>query len=215
MEISARLLSAPVWRPDWRASAALASCGAIVLFLAFIGMLGQTPPQDARGSLLSLALDTSAVTPRTAKAERRALPGAARSRTSSLTAKPPVQTLGPGAFQRPLDEAVQDSLRDEEPEGVFLQPEPKAYELDRALRASPRAETLKDGEGYQSAYGVTVARSGDTCSEQRDVQLGPTPQGHVKLAFSVPCPGAYRPTMADELSAWADGERRWASLPPN
>ena len=215
MDVTTRLHSPAVWRPDWRTSAALAFCGTVVLFFAFVGMLEQAPPQDARGLPLSLALDTSAVAPRTVKAVHRASPGPARSRAASLAAKPPVQALDPGAFQRQLDEAVQDYLRGEKPEGVFLQPEPKEYELDRALRAPPRAETLKDGEGYPSVYGVKVARSGDSCSEQRDVQVGPSPSDHVMLAFSVPCPGAYRPTMADELSAWADGERRRASLPPN
>lgn len=215
MEITARLHTLPVWRPDWRASAALAFCGAVILFFAFVGMLDQAPPQDARGSLLSLTLDTSAVEPHTVKAVRRVLPSAARSRAASLTAKPPTQTLDPGAFQQQLDEAVQGYLRNEKPEGVFLQPESKEYELDRALRTPPRAETLKDGDGYPSVYGVKVARSGDSCSEQRGVQVGPSVSDNVMLAFSVPCPGAYRPTMADELSAWADGERRRASLPPN
>ena len=215
MVITTRLHRPPVWRPDWRASAALAFCSTVVLFFAFIGMLEQAPPPDARASLLSLTLDTSAVAPRVVKAARRVLSGAARSRASLLTAKSRAQRFDPDALQRQVDEAVQDYLRSEKLEGVFLQPEPKEYELDRTLRAPPRMETLKDGEGYQSVDGEKVARSGDTCSEQRDVQVGPSPSNQVMLAFSVPCPGAYRPTMADELSAWAEGERRRASVPPD
>ena len=111
-----------------------------------------------------------------------------------------------------LDAGTKGFPEEQRANGVFVM-EPRAYdELSRALRARDKSRTLQQGEGYRSAYGGAIVKSGDGCAAMQEVQVAP---GGIKalVGFAVPCPGSYLPTMEDELSAWAK-KVKGKQLPP-
>lgn len=81
-------------------------------------------------------------------------------------------------------------------------------DLSRALKAPPSASTMQNGDAYRSVYGSPMVKSGGRCLMLQTIQVGPSPSAHTTVGFGVPCPGEYRPSMADELKAWADKEAR-------
>lgn len=76
--------------------------------------------------------------------------------------------------------------------------------LYRALTAPPPPPAMHDGDSYRSIYGFTAAKSGGRCLALQNVQIGSSPSVHTTVGFGVPCPGEYKPSMSDELKAWAD-----------
>jgi hypothetical protein len=77
-------------------------------------------------------------------------------------------------------------------------------DLSRALAAPPPLPTMQNGDAYRSAYGFSVIQADGRCAELKTIQIGPSPSVKANVAFAMPCPGEYKPTMADELKAWAD-----------
>ena len=86
-------------------------------------------------------------------------------------------------------------------------------ELSRALNAPPPPPVIHNGDSYRSVYGFPVMESGGRCLALETIQVGPSPSAHSTVGFGVPCPGGYRPSMADELKAWADKQARKQHAP--
>lgn len=87
-------------------------------------------------------------------------------------------------------------------------------DLSKALAAPPPAPTMHNGDAYRSVYGSPVVNAGGRCLALQTLQAGPSPSAHTTVGFGVPCPGEYRPSMADELKAWAEKRARQLHLPP-
>lgn len=203
------------WRPDPRASLALAFGAAALLSLAFLGLLYKplTADMDRRPFSLSLAaappvhraLDTHKTVRRLQAQPAIALPP---------HTEPVPSALDLATLQLQVDAAVREAVQSEGATGPFLQPLTQKYdELDKALRAPARPATLKQGESYRTVYGETILKSGDGCTAEQEVQTGVTPANHTTVGFMVPCPGEYHPSMADQLSEWAKKIQR-EHLPP-
>lgn len=77
-------------------------------------------------------------------------------------------------------------------------------DLAKALAAPPPLLSMQNGDSYRAVDGYTMAKSGGRCLALQNVQIGLSPSVHTTVAFGVPCTGDYRPSMADELKAWAD-----------
>lgn len=77
-------------------------------------------------------------------------------------------------------------------------------DLSRALNAPLPPPTMHNGDAYGSIYGSPMVKSGGRCLVLENIQTGPSPSAHTTVGFGVPCPGDYRPSMADNLKAWAD-----------
>lgn len=86
-------------------------------------------------------------------------------------------------------------------------------DLSRALNAPLPAPTMQNGDAYRSVPGSPVVKSGSRCLALQTLQVGLSPSAHTTVGFGIPCPGEYRPSMADELKAWADKVARTHSEP--
>jgi hypothetical protein len=198
------------WRPDPRATLALACCGAAVLCLAFLGLLYR-PPSGAKPALLSLSVVHAPLA-----AHRAGHPAPALSPANPSIPLPHLEALPPipGFILLPeqVDAAVRDTVLSGQ-NGPFLVPSAQKYdELDLALQAPSKPGTLREGEGYRSAYGYKMMKSGDGCAAMEQVLVGPVAKADV--GFMVPCPGEQRTSMADELAEWADKRAREVKAPP-
>ena len=195
-----------------RASVVLALACAVVLFYSFLGLLHKPAAPDA-GALMSLSL----VTPPPAPVKTHPRRSLTRAAAPTVTIPPPhVEALPPAVnlatLQQQVDAAVRETVRSQQSTGLFLIPPTQRYDdLDRALQALPKPGALRDGEGYRSAYGQTIVKSGDGCAAEQEVQIGPG--GKAQVGFMVPCPGEYHPTMADGLAEWAKKVAK-GNLPP-
>lgn len=109
----------------------------------------------------------------------------------------------------PLDLSLPGSVLSP-PAASALIPQPfNPYsDLSRALAAPPPPAAMQNGDAYRSAYGYTEVESGGRCLALQTIQTGLSPSAHTTVGFGVPCPGTYRPSMADELKAWADQQVR-------
>ena len=76
-------------------------------------------------------------------------------------------------------------------------------DLSKALAAPPPPATMHDGDSWRSIYGFTMAQAGGQCLALQNIQVGPSPSARATVGFGVPCPGNYRPSMAQQLAAWA------------
>ena len=139
--------------------------------------------------------------------------------TQAVTAKPlvmpetsPVKLLPPSA---PLDMSLPGSVFAPPAASTFV---PQAFnpysDLSKALAAPPPPAMMHNGDAGRSPYGFPVVKSGGQCLELQNVQVGLSPSAHAKVGFGVPCPGDYRPSMADELKAWADKQASKKPRPP-
>lgn len=109
------------------------------------------------------------------------------------------------------------------PGSVFAPPAASAFvphafnpysDLSHALNMPPPTSTMQNGDAYRSVYGFPVVESGGRCLALQTIQVGPSPTAHATVAFGVSCPGEYKPTMADELKAWAAKRKVKLSNPP-
>ncbi|MGH8362667.1 MAG: hypothetical protein ACRESQ_04890 [Gammaproteobacteria bacterium] len=127
----------------------------------------------------------------------------------SVTAKPvviPEATLvKPVPSSAPLDLSL--------PGLTFTPPAVSAYvphllnpysDLARALNAPSSPPTMHNGDAYRSEYGFDLVKADGRCLALETVQIGPSPSAHTTVGFLVPCPGEYKPSMGDELKAWAE-----------
>ena len=88
-------------------------------------------------------------------------------------------------------------------------------DLSHALKAPASPPGMYDGDSYRSVYGFPVMKSGGRCLALETIQVGPSPSAHSTVGFGVPCPGQYRPSMADELKTWAEKWAHKQHLPPS
>lgn len=137
----------------------------------------------------------------------------AKTATQPVTAKPVVipkaSSIKPVPSLTPLDLNL-PGLTFAPPTASAFQPQVfNPYsDLDKALTAPPPALQMKNGQSYRSLYGDNVVKMGGVCSEIHNIQVGLSPSNHATVAFPGSCRGAYKPSMADELKAWADTEAR-------
>ena len=201
------------WRPDPRASLTLALGVAVILCFAFVGLLYRRATATNNPALLSLSVVHTS-------ARKVSLPHVIRppvAEASPLIPPPPMEPLPPVPgfilLQEQVDAAVRDTVLSGLSTGPFLMPPAQRYDdLDRALQAPSKPGALRDGEGYRSLYGDKIVKSGDGCAAMEQVQVGPAAKADV--GFIVPCPGGYRPNMADQLAEWADKRAQLEQQPP-
>ena len=198
------------WQPDPRASMALACCAAVILCLAFLGLLYR-PATGSNPVVLSLSV-VRAPAPRRAVPRVPRLP-AALGRASPLPRLEPLPPI-PGfiLLQEQVDAAVRDTVLSGQSRPFLVPPAQQYDELDRALQAPSKPGTLREGEGYRSTYGNKIVKSGEGCTAMQQIQVGPVAKAGV--GFMVPCPGEHRPSMAEGLAEWADKEAQAGKLPP-
>jgi hypothetical protein len=202
------------WQPDLRTSLGVALACAVILFYSFLGLLHKPAVPDT-GALMTLSLVTSPPAP----AKYHARKSAPKPTTPVVTAtRPHVEALPPAinlaTLQQQVDAAVRETAQSQQDAGLFLLPPVERYdELNKALRASPKPGTLRDGEGYRSLYGQTIVKSGDHCIAEQEVQVSPS--GAKAIAgFAGACPGEYHPSMADGLAEWAKKVTQGNPPPP-
>lgn len=129
--------------------------------------------------------------------------------TQAVTAKPVIipkaHPIKPVSSPAPLDLSL-PGLTLAPPAASAFQPQVfNPYsDLYHALSAPPPPPTMRNGDAYRSIYGFPVVKSGGRCLALENIQIGLSPSAHVTVGFGVPCPGEYKPSMADELKAWAD-----------
>jgi hypothetical protein len=124
----------------------------------------------------------------------------------------PVHTIAP--ISPPIDwqQQIQMSVENQSqnsvnPNGFILNKPSQTTPLQQALNAPRKPETMQDGGSYRSIYGGVMLKSGGMCSEVQTIQVGPSPSNRVNVVFpGNHCAGDYQPSMADELSRWADKE---------
>lgn len=85
---------------------------------------------------------------------------------------------------------------------------PPVTPLQQALNAPRNPESMQNGESYRSIYGGTIQKINGVCVEIQTIQVGTSPSNRSTISMLSPftCPGNHKPTMAEELSNWADKE---------
>lgn len=203
------------WRPDRRASLAVAFGAALLVCGGFLELLYKPLSVDVDHRPFSLSVVTTPPIhrlPENRKVMQLAAP--------SIVVLPQLQPLPPvpepAILQEQAITGVGSPLQEEGSNGVFLQPlEQKYDDLHRALQAPAKPWSLKRGESYRSIYGETVMKSaGGGCSAQHGVQTGTTPDVQTPVGFMVSCPGEYQPSMADQLAEWAKKIQKQNRPPP-
>lgn len=194
------------WRPDPRVSLGLACGAAVLLCLAFLGLLYR-PATGNRPALLTLSVINE---PRVQSAPRRAGPRLAAPATAlppALTPLPPIP--GFTLLQEQVDQVARETASTGQG-GSFLVP-PAPSDLSRALQAPEKAATLQQGQSYRTEYGDAIVKSGGGCTKLQQLQIGPVAKA--QIGFMVACPGERKPTMADDLAQWS-AKRAGQSPPP-
>ncbi len=213
ISMQSRMPQQAAWRPDPRASLALAF-GALVLASGGFLVLLYKPVADSNRMPFSLLL-VAAPPAHKVPADRRPRTPVAQ---PVLAPPPPREPVPPAldltTLQLQVATVVRETVQNQSGTGPFLQvPTQKYDDLDRALPAPSKLSTLKQGESYRSNYGETILKSGEGCTAEQEVQTGVTPANHTTVGFMVPCPGEYQPSMADQLAEWAKKIRK-EQLPP-
>lgn len=150
--------------------------------------------------------------PRQARPLRRsAVTRPAPPRPAGIPESSPVKPISPSV---PLDLTL-PSVFAPPPTLAFV---PHAFnpysDLSRVLNTPLPASTMQNGDAYRSVSGFPVVKSGGRCLALQTIQVGLSPSAHVTVGFGVPCPGEYRPSMADELRAWAAARASRKPRPP-
>lgn len=202
------------WRPDPRASLALAACAGLLLCAAFLELLHKPLSADVDHRPFSLSLAAAPPARRLPARHRPANPV-----TPVIAVPPQLEPLSPVPDLTSLEHqavaAVAGPLREESSNGVFLQPLEQKYDnLHRALQAPEKPGTLKQGESYHAIDGDTIVKSGGACAAEHGVQTGATPDVKTNVGFAVSCPGEYHPSMADRLAEWAKKVQSSLPMPP-
>ncbi len=118
-------------------------------------------------------------------------------------------------WQQQMNMAVQEyEPSGSRPSQFMVKQNPTDNVLEKALQFQPKGPILRNGEAYRSINGYTVQKSNGICSELQNLQIGPSPSNRTTVAFPIPCPGEYQPSMSEELSKWADKRKAELSKPP-
>ncbi|MHB8404967.1 MAG: hypothetical protein ACYDCJ_06065 [Gammaproteobacteria bacterium] len=121
----------------------------------------------------------------------------------------------PVDWQQQIEMSVKSQRQsDSNPTEFLLNKTPAVTYLQQALNAPRKPASMQNGKSYRSLYGGVTLKSDGLCSELQTIQMGPSPSNRVTLAFpSHHCAGDYQPSMAEELSKWADQEAQKHPLP--
>ena len=85
--------------------------------------------------------------------------------------------------------------------------------LQQALNAHLKAETMQNGDSYQSSAGGVILKVNGICSDVQTVQTGPSPSDRATITFpGQNCAGDYQPTMDEQLAKWAKQQEK--NYPP-
>lgn len=142
-------------------------------------------------------------------------PHVARFTTPKPIAIPKTGALTPNAPSVPLDLSLPGLTFAPPAASPFVPQVFNPYsDLSKALVTPSPPAAMHNGDAYRSVYGSPVVKSGGRCLTLQTLQVGLSPSARATVAFGMPCPGEYRPSMADELKAWADKEARKHHLPP-
>ncbi|HSN18218.1 MAG TPA: hypothetical protein VLV87_08400 [Gammaproteobacteria bacterium] len=204
------------WRPDARASLAMAAAAALLVMAGFAALFSAVPglrlSQDAdrvREQLL-LAEPAPSVPTRHRRAPERATPA----RVPLLrSAWPPL----PAPITAPDSFTSRDYLDERAREGAAaLQQEVMGSDLRRNLGKPAERQALPDDQGYRSIDGQKIVRSGGKCSQIQTVQGSSSPTNHIDIAEPMGgCAGApsEQEQMSKALDDWAK-EQHASNLPP-
>lgn len=186
-----------------------------VLLWAFTHPLPNIPAQFMQLSLVAAPVSPpKRVAPPLPRQVRTPIPETV---TQPVTAKPVV--IPEASPVEPMPAPLDMSL----PGLTFAPPTASAFvpqvfnpysDLSRALAAPPPLPTKRNGDAYRSEYGFSVVKASGRCLELQTIQIGLSPSAKTNVALAMPCPGEYRPSMADELKAWADKQARKNHGPP-
>lgn len=129
--------------------------------------------------------------------------------TQPVTAKPvaiqEASPIKPAPSPAPLDLSLPGLTFTPQAASAFIPHASNPYsDLYREANAPPPPLIMHNGDSYRSVHGFPVVKSGGRCLALQTIQVGPSPSAHTTVGFGMPCPGEYRPSMADELKAWAD-----------
>lgn len=81
--------------------------------------------------------------------------------------------------------------------------------LQQALNAPRKPEAMQNGASYRSSDGSAMLKSYGICTELQNIQIGPSPSNRAMIALpGMNCAGDNQPTMAEELSKWANQEAK-------
>lgn len=195
-------------QPDPVYSISGAVLGTVLVCAGLLWAFTHTLPANTPAHLMQLHLTAlPKATPK--RIEPPARPAVTRSLMPKPVVIPETSAVQPIAPPTTLDLSL-PGLTFAPPAASAFQPQGfNPYsDLDKALTAPPPALQMKNGQSYRSLYGDHVVKMGSVCSEIRDIQVGLSPSNHATVAFPGSCRGAYKPSMADELKAWADTEAR-------
>lgn len=114
----------------------------------------------------------------------------------------------PVDWQQQIEMSIKSQEQsDSNPNKFMLHKIPTTTPLQQALNAPRKPASMQNGKSYRSLYGGVTLKSDGLCSELQTIQMGPSPSNRVTLAFPGHyCAGDYQPSMAEELSKWADQE---------
>ena len=202
------LLGTQAWRPDLRASLAVAVGGLGLVMALFVGLLRHQPDAEPAGPRLNLRVQQADIAaPRVREAPR-------------LLATPVFPTLVTPSILLPPQQDFQKFLMDEAgaPEahaGLLQQPSPALVSgLQKALSEPKSAAVLPDNQSFRIAGGGRMVRSGDYCAVERTLQGSSSPTNRITVAASVDCPESGQDGIAAVLEKWSAERARRAPVPP-
>ena len=210
------------WQPDWRASLPLALVAALLVIagLAFLPYHWRsTSPHPQRVSiLLHQQLPQPEAKPRKPEAppHRTHAHVAPVTRPPSVTIKPPAKPVKPPPinWQQQIDSAAAAQAQ-ARTSVQFNAPRVKPLDrhLEHVLNAPHHVSEMHNGDSYRTADGRTVIKSNGLCGSVKTLQMSSSPTNVATVGTLVPCPGDDKPTMGDDLKAWADKRAKQAPPP--
>ena len=196
------------WRPDARATLALAAAAALLVSAGFALLFSSAVsirlPQPATPLREQLVFSAP---PQLRPIHRRP------ARTSTLPEPVPIREQLWPPLQPPISvpEAftAQDYLRERAELGAAaLRDRVTGGDLKRSLGKAADVPALQDNQGYTTAGGDKVVRSGDSCAQVHTVQGSPSPTNKIAVAEPMAaCPGASKQDMGKALQDWAEKHR--------
>ena len=200
---TAAIQRAEVWQPNRGASASLAVLATALVVAMLISVIKARPGSIDIAAPVVQRLTLTVTAPQSElkpRSKRLNVPAATLKPLSVL--EPVVASIPPSIDWQQQAQTVLDSM-------VFLPNRVQVSPLQQALSAPRKAGTMQDGDSYQTASGGVMAKMGDTCTEMRSVQVGPSPTDRATVAFpGQACAGDDQPTMAEQLAEWADQEKK-------
>lgn len=205
----------PNWAPDRRVSLPLAAIATLLAMCGFVLLLVQPAPPRVRPDTISIQLHAVAESKQPVQRHERARVVTAVHGVSNPL-KVPQPVLPPTEYAASGLDLGLPSSPSATP--VFLEPKPNRASrvLARTLNARRKpAPDLQDGDGYRSAAGETIIKSGGECGRVQTIQMSPSPTNKATIGFFTRCPGEYQPTLGEQVLKWADTKQKNLPQPPH